>query len=456
MAMRFLNFRKSFFFTLIILLCGNLYAHPDIEPLFLPSSVLKNAAGDSAAQSLSADEVFKLSLLYSECPLESESGKRCLEKFEKLKTEVSKPEYMGLPPEERGRAVLKLLYRDYLKAYSANQTRTDEALETGRYNCVSSAVLYMAVAKASGLEVRGQKTTQHAFCSIYVPAAKEGQLKKIDVETTNPYGFNPGSRETIENEANIKKYYVVPKKYYSNRLEVSDLVFPGLIAGNLCSEKIKKGDYEGALPLGAARYEAVRLESSKAAKDVRQEFDILAANYVNLNPASVADFSEELSWFAEFTDRWGMNDFLQKNMDNAYNNLIILCLKENAISRIEEFEEKYQSYVSANQISKTKQLYQETIWLNKLNDYMNQREYQTGLREADEALRLLPQSTRIKNMRTYFYNNCIAVIHNNFAAEANAGRFEEALKIISEGLELFPNDKTLRKDYNELIKILDS
>ena len=222
------------------------------------------------------------------------------------------------------------------------------------------------------------------------------------------------------------------------------------------NQKIKKGDYEGALPLGAARYEAVRLESSKAAKDVRQEFDILAANYVNLNPASVAAFSEELSWFAEFTDRWGMNDFLQKNMDNAYNNLIILCLKENAISRIEEFEEKYQSYVSANQISKTKQLYQETIWLNKLNDYMNQREYQTGLREADEALRLLPQSTRIKNMRTYFYNNCIAVIHNNFAAEANAGRFEEALKIISEGLELFPNDKTLRKDYNELIKILDS
>ncbi len=450
--------RKSFVVLLLLLYAPKAFTqkinHPDIEPLFNPFSVLNAGSDISENQYLSADEVFKLSLLFSECPLESEKAKLCLEKFEKLKSEVTKPNYMELSPEERGRAVLKLLYRDCLKTYSLNQTKTDTALETGLYNCVSSALLYMAVAKACGLDVRGQKTSQHAFCSIYVPGAKDGQLKKIDVETTNPYGFNPGSRESIENEANIKKYYVVPKKYYSNRLEVSDLVFSGLIAGNICSESIRKGDYNRALPLGAARYEAVRLENSRAAKDVRQEFDILAANYVNLNPASVDAFSEDVTWFTEFIDRWGINDFLQKNMDNAYNNLIILCLKENADSRIEDFVQKYQNYVSANQIAKTQQLYKEAIWLNKLNDYMNQREYETGLRESEEALGQLPQSSKIKNMRNSFYNNCIAVIHNNFAAEANAGRLEEALKIISDGLEVFPNDKTLKKDYTDLLKIL--
>lgn len=450
--------RNTFVLLLLLIYAPKAFSqkinHPNIEPLFIPSSVLSNKDLVSESPTLSADEVFKLSLLFSECPLESEMAKRCLEKFERLKSEVTKPEFIELPPEERGKAVLRLLYRDYLKAYSLNQTKTDSALETGSYNCVSSAVLYMAVAKACGLDVRGQKTSQHAFCSIYVPGVKGGQLKKIDVETTNPYGFNPGSRESIENEANIKKYYVVPKKYYSNRLEVSDLVFSGLIAGNICSESIRKGDYDKALPLGAARYEAVRMENSSAARDVRQEFDILAANYVNLNPASVEAFSEDVSWFAKFIDRWGMNDFLQKNMDNAYNNLIILCLRENADSRIEEFEQKYLSYVSANQISKTQQLYRETIWLTKLNDYMNQREYQTGLKATEEALLQLPQSSKIKNMRNYFYSNSIAVIHNNFAAEANAGRLDEALKIISDGLELFPNDKTLTKDHKDLMRIM--
>ena len=86
---------------------------------------------------------------------------------------------MQLTEEERGRAILKYLYSEYLKSYSLNQTKIDAALDTGLYNCVSSALLYMAAAKAAGLDVRGQRTTQHAFCSIYVPGIKEGQLKKL-------------------------------------------------------------------------------------------------------------------------------------------------------------------------------------------------------------------------------------------------------------------------------------
>ena len=100
---------------------------------------------------LSADEVFKLSLLFSECPLESPEGQECLAIFEKIKAEVCSSEYMNLDQEARGRAILKLLYRDYLKSYRFNQTRTNVALKTGVYNCVSSEILYMAVAKAVGI-----------------------------------------------------------------------------------------------------------------------------------------------------------------------------------------------------------------------------------------------------------------------------------------------------------------
>ena len=298
-----LSFKKALLQRILILfiflICfEGLFAeeeHPSMEPLFSVFSVLgsKSEAGNT---NYTADEVFEMGLLFSECERGSEVWKRCWNQFEDIKKEVTSHEIMSLSEEERGRAILKLLYRDYLAAYSLNQTKIDLAMDKGFYNCVSSAVLYMAAAKAAELDVRGQRTTQHAFCSIYVPMTdgKPGQLKKIDVETTNPYGFNPGSKEEIEHESQIRKYYVVPKKYYSNRTEVSDGVFTGLIAGNLCSEYIKSENYKKAVPLGAARWEAVCKENSKSAASVRNEFDILAANYVNLIPSSAASYSSTL------------------------------------------------------------------------------------------------------------------------------------------------------------------
>ena len=469
---------------------------PSIEPAFSLFEVL-GVKSDSSYTNYTADEVFEMSLLFSECKRGSEEWKRCCKQFEEIKKEAASEEIMSLDEEERGRAILKLLYRDYLAVYSLNQTKTNVARDKGFYNCVSSAVLYMAAAKAAGLDVRGQRTTQHAFCSIYVPVAggKPGQLKKIDVETTNPYGFNPGSKEEIEHESQIKKYYVVPKKYYSNRTEVSDGVFTGLIAGNLCSDYIKAENYKKAVPLGAARWEAVRYEESKSVASVRNEFDILAANYVNLIPASAAAYSSTLDWFSTFIERWGKTAFLQKNLDSSVVNLLVLCNKEQNYSLAKETYEKYGSLISSPQLTKSDeiitdiiilsatnglssqekvaetnrllssnellsparqkrgQLHLESYWLDYLNGLMNSREYEEGFSSATLAVAQLPGSSKIKAMMKNFYNNSIAVIHNNFARQANEGNYEEAEEILNKGLEKFPEDKTLTKDLSDLNKV---
>ena len=470
--------------------------HPSIEPLFSVAYAL-GPKSESPLSIYTADEVFEMGLLFSECQRGSEAWKRCWNQFEEIKKEVTSSEIMSLAEEERGRAILKLLYRDYLAAYSLNQTKIDVAMDKGFYNCVSSAVLYMAAAKAAELDVRGQRTTQHAFCSIYVPMAggKPGQVKKIDVETTNPYGFNPGSKEEIEHESQIRKYYVVPKKYYSNRVEVSDGIFTGLIAGNLCSDYIKAENYKKAIPLGAARWEAVCNENPKSIASVRNEFDILAANYVNLIPASAAAYSSTLDWLSTFIDRWGNDAFLQKNLDVAFINLLVLCNNEQDYPLAKSAYENYIGRVSPPQISKadeiitdiiilsktndlsteekidatnrllaTKdlsssvrqkraQLHLESFWLDRLNALMNSREYEEGFVSAAQALLQLPKSTKIKAMQNNFYNNSIAIIHNNFARQANAGKFEEAEAILIQGLEKFPEDKTLTKDLADLQRV---
>ena len=461
------------------------FSMPSFEPLF----TAEKEFGYNPDDTLSADEVFKLSLLFSECPLDSNEAKSALQKFEHIKQAVTSKDFMKMSEEERGKAILKYLYKETLKKYSLNQSKIDVVFKNGEYNCVSSALIYMAAAKAAGLNVKGVKTPLHAFCSVYVSGKK-----RIDVETTNPYGFNPGSKETIENENNIKRYYVVPKKHYSNRQEVSDKVFTGLVAGNLCSDYIKKSEYFKAVPLGAARYYLVRDENSSVQKEVRNDFDILPCNYVNIRPKSAEKYYSMLCWFTDVIDYWGNNDFLQKNMDATFNNLFVMCYEAKNYDIADSAYQRIGSYVSQNQLSKAEEILidlllnaktqgleplqqvktindfmqtqkfteaqqkraeivLENVWIQILNAHIKSRNYLAGYNDSLIAMEQLPSSSNIKKVNQSFYSNCIAQIHNDFAKQANSGKYKEAQKILEDGLKQFPNDKTLTKDLTELQKI---
>jgi isocitrate dehydrogenase len=56
-------------------------------------------------------------------------------------------------------------------------------------------------------------------------------------------------------------------------------------------------------------------------------------------------------------------------------------------------------------------------------------------------------------MQNAFYNNSIAMIHNNFAGLANSGDYAAAQTVLESGLEKFSNDRTLKKDLADLLKV---
>ena len=464
---------------------------PSFEPQFSVSEIF----GD-LGESLSCDELFRLSLLLSECPLDSNSAQSALKKFEKIKNEISSKKFMALDEETRGKEILKLLYRDTLQKYSYTQTKTNVAFELGTYNCVSSAVIYMAAAKFAGLNVKGQKTPDHAFCTLYIYDKESGNTRKIDVETTNPYGFNPGSKESLENEGQIKKYYVVPKKNYANRLEVSDKIFVALIAGNLCSYYIKSKEYFNAIPLGVSRYNLVCNENSKVVSEVRKDLDVLVCNYVNLLVKNAETCSEGLYYLASYYDLYGGTDYLQKNFDQICSNLMVYCNKEKNYPLAKQGYGDFKDYASEKQKTSAKEINADTqvrsvvegknndekililnellkspdfkeasqqkkakaelerAWVSILNGYINAKNYEEGYSECKKAMEQLPDSQTIKKMSNNFYNNIIAVFHNAFAKEANKKNYEEAFRILQEGLERFPGDKTLEKDKQLLLKWL--
>lgn len=85
---------------------------------------------------------------------------------------------------ERGAALLLELHEDLFQQYDEAQSTVSGVLETGTYNCISSALIYMALARELGLQVRGVLMPSHAFVEVELA---DGTT--LDVETTSEDGF---------------------------------------------------------------------------------------------------------------------------------------------------------------------------------------------------------------------------------------------------------------------------
>jgi tetratricopeptide (TPR) repeat protein len=182
-----------------------------------------------------------------------------------------------------------------------------------------------------------------------------------------------------------------------------------------------------------------------------------------------------------------MTNYIQKNMDSSFYNLMVMFFEERNYELADEYYKKAKPYISQKERSaaleiltdtlvlslteglgaqdqivilddliangqlevaqiKRAQLYLENAWLSILNECMNAGAYEEGYKRSGVALQDLPQSSKLKKTQKMFYDNCITDIHNNFARTANAGDYDGARTILEEGLQKFPDDKTLKSD----------
>lgn len=92
----------------------------------------------------------------------------------------------------KGAVLFKAMRREFLKSspgkplsgYDEDQSRLTELLDTGRYNCLSSALLYMILAQKAGLKAYGVLLPSHVFVQLNLPGGKV-----VEVETTNGAGY---------------------------------------------------------------------------------------------------------------------------------------------------------------------------------------------------------------------------------------------------------------------------
>ena len=436
------------------------------------------------------EDIIKAGLVFSECSIESESGHACLEQYRLLERTVTSKDFMSLPEKERAEKILSQMYSDVLIQYESGQTRIDTMFEQGTYNCVSSSLLYMALCKAAKISVKAQRTPLHLFCTVTV------QGSRIDVETTNPLGFEPGVKKNVSKSGNSTRYAVIPKANYSGRHEVSDKMAVSLVARNLTSSYMKANNFERAVPLAVTRL--VFLQDEKdTANDSRQDLDTACTNYVvYLQKKNL--FFDALSWADALVDRWGSSVSFQKTYDNAIYNCIVGFCNADDYENAEECLEDRKNRVSAKQkeeleeaifLQKTnyrvkaitnydqaiaflnqelgnpvakrsqnvRKKLTETIeytWLKKIDSIAASGDYIKAAACADSALAAFGGSAKLRNAkRQNLYNHSVTV-HNAFAKLANEKKYDEALEEVDKGLEVNPSSDILKKDKRSVEAII--
>ena len=472
---------KSLFRIFLLFFPFSLFAQtagefPSLEPFF----VYKEGA-------LSSEDFIRSGLDFSLCPAESDEGKAVFSQYKALEAQVKSDSFMAYSEEERGEKILSLMYERVLRQYSLNQTYINVMFQKGTYNCVSSSVLYAALAKAAGLKVHAVETPDHAFCTLYLSDGR-----KIDVETTNPNGFNPGTKKNVQDNGRSSRYQIVPKKYYMNRHEISERKFISLIGKNVTAFYDEKKNYAMALPVASARISFTEKENipEEEMKAVRVDFDTVAMNFaVSLDRQKKSDLA--LDWLDLVENRWGKalnQPFYQNSYESiAYNCAANLTNEKRAEKAAELFERRKEKISTKNRTvieemifyalldEKTKEVttdealsliqesrkspagksgkiarklenLEEYYWAEKAKPLSKEEKFLEAAKILEDGLKSLPNSRNLQTIRNQNLNNYAVQVHNNFADLFNAKKLDEAEKVLNEGLKILPKNGTLQRD----------
>jgi tetratricopeptide (TPR) repeat protein len=339
-----------------------------------------------------------------------------------------------LPPsaDERAKseAVLAFLYETTLFRYSEFQTRVDVALESGDYNCVSSAILFCYLAKTLGLKVEGVETAQHAFCTVEIDG------KKIDVETTNPYGFDPGSRKELpETIAVQKRYVLVPQADYRDRKPVDDRRLLSLVYYNRIASLERNGNFEQAIALVV---DAWRLQGrASPMKDLTERF----LNYaVSLSDSGKS--AEGLDFIQKVSAIWGDYPSYRDYTAMALHFIVDSSALRDSLPKISQSRDSlgkgdYEQLTVYAYSREAERLGRDGKWLEAAST-------------LDEGLKELPGQGDLLRLKNACRQNYAIDIHNRAVAAYRAGNIEALKALIKEGLKVAPESALLKNDLRML------
>ena len=395
---------------------------------------------------------------------------------------------------EKAGFILEFMHKNILRSYSLYQTRIDTLLSNGRFNCVSSAALYIILCESAGIKVSGVMTKDHAFAIIHIDGGN------IDVETTNIYGFDPGNRKEFhDTSGNITGFAYIPAQNYRDRQTISAIELISLIMNNRIVDLERTNRYAEAVPIAidrAALLYGNNLTITNAADtsgnifndpriDLRDRLFNYGATLLRANREQDA-----LSWAAAASplypdpDRW--HEFIIAAVNNQINRLIRANRADEARTFLEDQRKQlteadykhYDSLILDGQVlgrtNRIRTFNEGEAVVNELSliletgrlDERRARElltfaiqktaqilsetprgnWRAAMNYIQEAIVRFGVRRELEQSLEAYSANLATEYHNRFAAEWNRRNFSEAERILNEGLAEFPNDRQLLRN----------
>lgn len=438
--MGFIFFKRLNLFAIIIFLTISSVVAKDIKvPQETASLRITYDGKPFEEENLSGADILLFSILFEGEDLSAEDFEVFQEYYNDLFGKVRKGRTEN--ELENAELIMKVMYDNVLSNYSRRQTKLSVMFKTGNYNCVSSSLLFLALAKDCGLDARIQETSVHAFVTVYT---KDGQ--KFDVETTNPAGVNPGEKKMIsQNSSGSKKYTIVPKTYYSNRVEISDRKAVTLPAKNICAELSDKNEFEKGIPLAASVYEFVTKE--KAA--VRKDYDAICANfaaYANQN----RQYEAALKLLRAVMGHYGKSDLLVRNYNDIAYNAVAESCNINDFKNARNLLVSYNYYLTEKTTQEIIDMIFESEKLEEIQDLMHQNKFLEAAKLADEALLRQSQNQQFKKAKSNSLYNHGVIVHNQVVPLLNNKEYKEALQILENALKDNPSNQMINDDIKKI------
>jgi len=395
---------------------------------------------------------------------------------------------------ERAEFILTYMHRNILRTYSIYQTKVDTIFTHGSYNCVSSSALYIILCEAAGIKTSAVVTRQHAFVIVHSGG------ENIDVETTNRFGFDPGNRKEFHDQfGRLTGFSYVPAQNYRDRQTISKIELISLIMNNRIADLERTNRYADAVPVAIDRASLLFGNSLAATQESHYQEALfsdpredLMDRLINYGASLLRANREEdsISWALLASPkypnpaRW--NEFISVSANNRVARFITArrpldaraFLESNKTHLTEEDYLKLDKVIIDADILSRANLVRTAAEGDAILSIIEQERNNGKIEEkrANELLVFTVQKTAAalsaaparnwrsaiqyieftisiygrhgeleQALRTY-KNNLATDYHNQFAAEWNKRNYDEAQRILNEGLAEFPDNRQLLSD----------
>jgi hypothetical protein len=326
---------------------------------------------------------------------------------------------------ELAERALAFLHDNVLRRYAPLAARVDSALATGEYNCVSSAVLYLILARSVGLPVGAARTADHVLCVVDVAGSR------VDVETTNRYGFDPGTRkEFTDTFGAVTGFSYVPPTDYRARQAIGEKGLLALILHDRVSLLIDRGRHLEAIGPAMAEWTLAPSELSRGAL-------VTSIGNAAASLGMARRFSEACDLLGQAIGAIGPEPALQKRRAEITHNWIVALAETGELDAAEALLAD-PSRASLLDAADRGSLGAWTVEL-RAEGAARRGDYQAAADLVAAGLARLGSSAELLQAFE-------AYSHNLFARAWNARRFAEARACVDAALAIYPESRLLRQD----------